>query len=105
MKVHTYSDKLTPIGQHILIVPLPGQSTYKPAHQPKTLSYNVHDLKEKKEKKNKSEFLHEAELPLKDLTSLLASPAESWLPELPGGRMMTVGGFVQAKSTVLIPAS
>jgi hypothetical protein len=51
MKVHTYRDKPTPIGPHLLIVPLPGQSTYKPSHQPKTLSYNVHDLKEKKEKK------------------------------------------------------
>ena len=42
------------------------------------------------EKKNKSALLHAAKLPLKDLTTQLASPAESWLPERPGGRMNTM---------------
>lgn len=51
-------------------------------HQPQALRDSVHHLKE--EKKNKSELLHEAKLPLEVLTTLLACPAESWLPELPG---------------------
>lgn len=41
-------------------------------------------------KKNKSALLHAAKLPLKDLTTQLASPAESRLPEQPGGPMNTM---------------
>jgi hypothetical protein len=32
LKAHTHSDTPTPTGPHLLIVPLPGPSIYKPSH-------------------------------------------------------------------------
>lgn len=64
------------------------RSAHRPVPGPGTLRHSVHYLGE--EKKNKSALLHAAKLPLKDLTTQLASPAESWLPERPGGRMNTM---------------
>lgn len=77
------------------------QGARSPVTSPGTRRYSVHYLGE--EKKNKSALLHAAKLPLKDLTTPLASPAESWLPEQRGPEEDSVGGSAWGSSPVLIP--